>query len=129
MKSRKINKFKFQLYRSPIGERTKPNEQILESHLQTNQYTALKLIASINRILGWLTIAFSLTACVAMFAKTDVGPMTIGLVVGGVIAGAAQIAFAELIELFMKLQMNTQYMCDRLFAIESKIESLSRQDR
>jgi hypothetical protein len=82
-------------------------------------YPAISTYASIGRIYGWLTILF---ASVAAFVVASAGGRNLviafGVFFAGVLAGIGQLAFAELLGLFVKLQPNTQYICERLSTLE-----------
>jgi hypothetical protein len=87
------------------------------------QYLAISTYATVLRIIGWITIAAGVVAgvYVAFAAAGEVRFVTgAGLVIAGIICGVGQLAFAELLGLFVRLEANTQYMCNHMYALEQQ---------
>jgi hypothetical protein len=84
-----------------------------------SSYPAITTYATLGRIVGFLTILFAVVAAIALGAARDRNLLAaFGVLVAGVVAGVGQLAFAELLELLVKLKANTQYMCERLYNLE-----------
>lgn len=84
-------------------------------------YPAIMTCATVIRILGWIAIVSSVVGALALGAVGKAFMMWLlafGLLVDGIVVGVCLIAFAELLCLLVQLQANTQYMCERLYALE-----------
>src|SRR5262245_40939648 len=80
------------------------------------EYLALQIYAAIGRLMGWATILAAPIAFVVIQNTSTAAAF--GVLFARLVAGAGEVAFAELLLLFVRLQGNTQYICDRLAALE-----------
>ena len=89
-------------------------------------YPAIAIYATVLRITGMITIVSGVAAGIGIVVLSN-GDARFGIgflvLVEGVVAGVGQLAFAELLGLFVRLQANTQYMCDLMHAFQQQQRS------
>ena len=87
-------------------------------------YPAISIYATIARFMGLFTIVFGLVAAFTVGSARDGNLVfAFGVLVAGFVSGTGQLAFAELLDLFVRMQTNTQYICERLYALEQQAKS------
>jgi len=94
----------------------------MENKFEETKYGALRIVATINKILGWLIIIGGASTAFYRFNYSNDEIMALAIFATSLLVGLLSIAAGEIFYVFMDIEQNTRYI-ELIKKINEKIES------